>query len=73
MTLPKFAQKLVWRHEERILLEYSANDNHRMRPHDVNHRVSPKLSETVCANDYVIMAPPDFVHPRPELNYIIDL
>ena len=42
--LAKFSQELIRRHKERILLKDAADDDHGMRPHDVNHRVASKTA-----------------------------
>src|SRR5579871_6828923 len=70
--LSKFQQKLLRRHEERILLQDTANDDERMRPHDVNHRVASKLSQMISADDRVVMTAPHVVDTRLKLNHVVD-
>src|ERR1035441_7902054 len=59
--LAVFTQELLRRHEERILLENAADDNHRMGPHDVNHRVTAKFSKLVGADDRVVVTLPHII------------
>jgi hypothetical protein len=71
--LAKFSQELIRRHKERILLKDAADDNHGMRSHDVNHRVTPKTAEMVSTDDRVVVTKPHVVYPRLELNHVIDM
>jgi hypothetical protein len=50
----KLTQKFLGRHKERILLEDAADDDHRMRAHDVNHDFSSKFAEMAGAEDCVV-------------------
>jgi hypothetical protein len=67
------AQKLFRRHKKRILLKNAPDDDHRMCPHDVDHRVSSKFPQLVGADDRVVVAEPYVVDTRLELNYVIDM
>src|ERR1700730_1940970 len=69
----KLSQKLLRRYKERILLEDAADDDHRMRPHNVNHRVSSKFRKIVHADDSIVVATPHIIHTRFELNEIVDV
>jgi hypothetical protein len=71
--LPKVSQELIRRHEERIVLKDAADDNHGMSPHDVNDCVTSKTAETVSADDRVVVAKPNVVNTRLELNHVIDV
>jgi hypothetical protein len=71
--LAKFSQELIRRHKERILLKDAADDNHGMRSHDVNHRVTPKATEMVSTDDRVVVTKPHVVYTRLELNHVIDM
>src|SRR5262252_2627648 len=51
-------QELIRGHEERVLVEDAADDEHRMGTHDVNDNSSAKLGEIVDSDDRVIVAPP---------------
>ena len=51
----------------------AADDDHRMGPHDINHRVARKLPEMVGADDCVVVTTPNFVYTRLELNDIVDM
>ncbi len=35
-TFAKLKQEIVWRHKEGILLKDTADDDHRMDPHDID-------------------------------------
>ena len=67
------AKKLLRRYEERILLKNPADDDHRMRPHDVDHCVPAKFREIVGADDGIVVSAPDIIHPRLELNQITNM
>src|SRR5260370_18757416 len=69
----KLAHELIRRHEERILVEDAADDDHRMSSHDVDHRVSSKLRKRIHADDHIVVATPHIVHPRFELDEIVDV
>src|SRR2546427_4503551 len=69
----KLSQELLRRYKERILLEDAADDDHRMRPHDVNHRVSSKFRKMVRADDRVVVATPHIIDTRFELNEMVDV
>src|SRR5271168_355999 len=71
--LAKFSQELIRRYKEGILLKDAADDNHGMGSHDVNHRVPPKTTEMVSADDRVVVAKPYVVDTRLELNHVIDM
>ena len=72
-SLAKLQQELFRRHIERILLKDTADDDHRMGPHDVNHRVSSKLPQMVSTDNRVVMAAPHVVDTRLELNHVVDI
>jgi hypothetical protein len=71
--MAKFSQELIRRYKERILLKDAADDNHGMSAHDVNHRVTPKTTEMVSADDRVVVPKPYVVYTRLELNHVIDM
>jgi hypothetical protein len=52
------------------VLKNAADDDHRMRPHDVNYRVSPDFREIVGADHGIVVAAPYIVHTRFELNQV---
>jgi hypothetical protein len=70
--LTKFVQELTRRHKERIVLQDTADDYHRMRPHNVNHRVASELPQMISADDRVVVMAPHVVHTRLELNHVVD-
>src|SRR4051812_46922061 len=70
--ITKLAQKLLRRYKERILLENTPNDDHRMGPHDVDHRVSSKFREIVNANHRIVVPTPQFIYARFKLHQIVD-
>jgi hypothetical protein len=53
------------------VLKNAADDDHRMCPHDVNHRVSSKFREIVGADHGIVAAAPYIVHTRFELNHVV--
>ena len=68
-----FTQELFRGHEERILLKNAADDDHRMRPHDVNHGIASKFRQMVGADDRIVVAAPHLIHPRFELDEIVNV
>jgi hypothetical protein len=71
--LAKFAQELIRRYKEGILLKDAADDNHGVSSHDVNHGVTTKTTEVVSEDDRVVVPKPYVVYPRLELNHVIDM
>jgi len=59
-------------HEKGVLLQMSPDDDHRVRPHDVNRGIATELREMVGANHGIVISAPDIVRPRFELDHIID-
>jgi hypothetical protein len=53
------------------VLKKAADDDHGMRPHDVNHRVSTKFREIVGADHGIVVALPYIIDTRFELNQVI--
>jgi hypothetical protein len=51
--LAELAQEFFGRHVERIPVQEATDDDHRMRPHDVDHRVASKFAEMVGADHRV--------------------
>jgi hypothetical protein len=64
-------QEFLGGHKERILLEDPADDNHRVRAHDVDHCVTTKLCEVVNANHRVLVTRPHVVHAGFEFYEIV--
>src|SRR5258708_1349269 len=50
--------------KKRIVLKYAADDDHGMRSHDVNHRISSKFREIVGADHNIVVTAPYIVHTR---------
>src|SRR5882762_4199686 len=71
--LEKFRYEKLGRDVERIPLKNAADDDDRVRPHDVDDRVAPELGEVVRADHGVVMAAPDFVDSRFELDHMVQL
>src|SRR6202140_3443186 len=71
-TCAKFRQKLPRRHEERIPLKDAADDDHRMRPHDVDHGVAAELPKVVGADHRIVVMTPDVVDAGFELDHVVD-
>jgi hypothetical protein len=53
------------------VLKNAADNDHGMRPHDVNHRVSSTFREIVGADHSIVVAAPYIIHTRFELNQVI--
>ncbi|MGA9883003.1 MAG: hypothetical protein WBQ34_04695 [Candidatus Acidiferrales bacterium] len=51
----------------------TADDDHRMRPHDIDHGVARKLPKVVGANHGVFVTIPHFIHTRLELDDVVDM
>ncbi len=66
-------QELPRRHEERVVLENPADDDQRMRAHDVNHSVSAEFRKMIRTDDRIIVAAPHIVDPGFKLNQIVDV
>jgi hypothetical protein len=66
-------QELPRRYEERIVLENAADDDQRMRAHDINHSVPVEFRKAVGADDRIIVATPHIIDPRFKLNQIVDV
>ncbi len=71
--MAKFPQEFVGGNIERILLEDAADDDHRVRSHDLDHLVATKLIEMIGTNDRVFVTPPNFIYARFEFNHIVDV
>src|SRR6266481_4925995 len=71
--LANFTEEVLRRYKKRILLQNPADDDHRMRPHDVDHGVPAKFREIVCADDSIVVSAPHIVHTRLELNKITNM
>src|SRR6202035_1496838 len=70
-SLANFTQELFGRYKKRIVLKNAADDDHGMRPHDVNHRVSSHSREIVGADHGIVVAAPYIIHTRFELNQVV--
>src|SRR5262245_13968863 len=68
----EFGQKLLRMNVERILLEHAADDDHRVRSHDVDDGVAGELPEVVGADDRIVVTPPHGVDARLELDDVLD-
>src|ERR1700752_4065258 len=71
-TRSKFRQELLRGHEERVPLKDAADDDHRMRPHDVDHGVAAELPGAVRADHRIVVAAPDVVDAGFELDHVVD-
>ena len=70
-SLANLTQKLFGRYKKRIVLKYASDDDHGMRPHDVNHRFSSTFREIVGADHGIVVAAPYIIDTRFELNQVI--
>src|SRR6266404_6687969 len=66
-------KKLLRRHIEWILLKDAADDDDRMRPHDVDHRVTAESVQVVRANDCIVVTIPQIVDAGLEFNEPVDV
>src|SRR5258706_8670522 len=66
-------KELLRRYIEWILLKDAANDDDRMRPHDVDHRVTAESAQVVRANHRIVVTIPQIVDARLELNELVDV
>ncbi len=75
MTSPlsKFGQKPLRGYEERILVQDSADDHEWMRPHDVDDSVPGKPAQMICANDGIVVTPPDIVDAGLEFDQVFEV
>src|SRR5580658_5727855 len=69
----KLTQKLLGGHKKRVLLEDAADDDHRMRPYDVDNRVPAKFRKVIHTDDRIVVTTPHIIHTRLELNEIVDV
>src|SRR5580692_4078183 len=69
--LANFTQELFGRHKKWIVLKNAADDDHGMRSHDVNHRVSSKFREIIGADHGIVVAAPYIVDTRFELKQVV--
>ena len=65
-------QELVRRNKEWVLLEDSADDDHRMGPHNVNDDTPAKLGEIVYSYDRVFIPGQNIVQPGLVLHQVVD-
>src|SRR5712671_6022016 len=72
VAFAQLAQELIRRNEEGVLLERSADDNHRMRPHDVDNDFPAKLGEMVRSSDRIAVPRQQVVQPRLVLEQVVD-
>src|SRR2546425_3582403 len=71
-ALAYHSQELIRRDEEWVLLEDSADDDHRMGPHDVDHDLPAKLGEIVDSYDRIFIPRQYVVQPCLVLHEIIN-
>jgi hypothetical protein len=64
-------QELLRRYKEGILVKNAADDDHRVRSYDVNHRFPSKLRKKVRADDRIIVVAPHIIYARFEFDDIV--
>src|SRR5580692_4133292 len=69
--LANFTQELFGRHKKWIVLKNATDDDHGMRPHDVNHRVSSKFRQIIGADHGIVVAAPYIIHTGFEFDEIV--
>src|SRR6185295_1991342 len=72
-SVAHLTKELLRRHIEGILLKDAADDDDRMRPHDVDHRVAAESVQVVRANHRIVVTSPQIVDARLELNQLVDV
>jgi len=72
-SLAHLTEELLRRYIEWILLKDAANDDGRMRPHDVDHRVTAEFAQLVRANHRIVVAIPQIVDAGLEFNEPLDV
>jgi hypothetical protein len=53
--------------KKRIRMENAAHDDHRMCPHDIDGRGTPKIPQMVSADNYIVASTPHMVPPSPRI------
>src|SRR5258705_13702104 len=72
-SVAHLTKKLLRRHIEWILLKDAADDDGRMRPHDVDHGVTAESAQVVRANHRIVVTSPQIVDARLEFNELVDV
>ena len=72
MPATQLSQELIRRNEERILLENTSDNDHRVGPHDVDNDLAAKLGEIVDSYNRVFVSRQQIVQSRLVLHKIID-
>jgi hypothetical protein len=65
-------KKLLRTGEKGVVLEMPPNDDHRVRPHDVDHGIPAELRKMIGADNGVVVSAPNIVHARFKLDHILD-
>src|SRR5712672_312901 len=71
-SVAHLTKELLRRHIEWILLKDAADDDDRMRPHDVDHGVTAEPVQVVRANHRIVVTTPQVVDARLEFNELLD-
>src|SRR5258706_13349877 len=69
----RLTKELLRRYIEWILLKDAANDDDRMRPHDVDHRVTAESAQLVRADHRIVVTIPQIVDAGLEFNEAVDV
>ena len=72
VSFAQFPQEFIRWYEERVLLKHAADDDHRVRPHDVYDDLPAKLGEIVYSYDRVFIPRQNVVQPRLIFHQVID-
>ena len=54
-------------------MQDSADDDHGMRPHDVDYGVATELPQAICTDDGIVVAAPDIIHAGFEFDQVLDV
>jgi hypothetical protein len=55
-------EEFLWTREKGVLMEMRPNNDHRVRPHEVDQAVARDLHKMKRANDRIIVSPPNSFH-----------
>src|SRR3954469_22253597 len=69
--LAKIRDELLRRHKKRVPVKDAADDDHRMRAHDVDHGIAAELVQAICADHRIVVTTPDVVDARLKLDHIV--
>src|SRR5215469_14101271 len=69
----QLGEKFLGRQEKRILLQDTADDDHGMGAHEIDHDISAEFREIVGADDRILVVQPHGIDTRFELDDLVDV